>query len=242
MANRAWTVTTASTFDDISKNAWATTLEDIPVASQDHAVMAAYHWADQVWCAVADTNSLARRILVLDKSAGQELTIFEPAASSWATGEEITAMVELNVPNLSPTMLVGTSNGRILQYPATVAGDASLAGTVYDYPANWRGVFAAERGEFGQRQERLEIHAGNNCQGRVKWTVRPKRSSGDTPPTQTGYIEANNAINTVGLSDKPDARFWEIEFSSEAVATADTETAWDIQDMMFLTGRTDKVS
>ena len=235
MANRAWTVTTAMGFQDISAFSWSTTLAEIPVTHQDEAVMAGYLWADQIWCAVASTAAgLARRILVLDKSAGSDMMIFEPASGLWATGEAIAAMCEMAYRTAEPTMLIGTNKGRILYYPATTAGDVGK-----DYPANWRGVYGTERGQFGQRLERLEIQAGDNCRGRLKWTAYPKRASSDSPEGETGFVEADNAINTIGLSNKPDARFWEIDLSSEAQADTETATAWEVEDMTLLLGRTD---
>ncbi|HUT88428.1 MAG TPA: hypothetical protein VMY37_02935, partial [Thermoguttaceae bacterium] len=236
LGERAWTVTTATGFSEISSNTWSTTLEDIPVAQQTDAVMAAFPSKDQVWCAVTKSGATTpQRILVLDMSLGsRELTVFELADDAWETSEYITAMCELAYAGAEQTMLVATNHGRIFQYPSGADDDGN------DFQATWRGVFGAERSAYTQRMEVAEIHAGDNCQGRVRWSVRPKRESGDTPPQASAYLGIDNAINTCnGVADKVDARFWEIEISSPPVGSGETATTWTVHDILLRIGRTD---
>jgi len=236
MAVRAWTVTTAGGFEDISQNAWTTTLEDIPVAQQSDARMAAFVNKDQIWCAVTKSGETTpRRILVLDASSGgRELMVYELAADAWEASEYITGMVEYAAAGAETTMLVATNHGRIFQYPdaAGLAGDGPTASKV-DFPATWRGVFGTERSAFSQKVEIAEIHAGNNCSGRVRWTVKQVRANGETSPSDSGYLPTDNAIGTCGLASKTDARYYEVELNSPAVGSAGTPTTWSVYDIIL---------
>jgi len=236
MADRAWSVTTAGSFMNIAQNAWTTTLEDIPVAQQSVARMAAFSSADQVWCAVTKSGETTpRRILVLDMSSGsRELAIFELAGGAWESDEYITGMTEFSYAGATATMLVATNHGRIFQYPdqADLSGDGPT-GTKVDFPATWRGVFGTERSAFSQKLELAEIHAGDNCSARVRWIFRHVRANGETSPTDSGYLPADNAINTCGLANKTDARYWEVELNSPPVGSGGTPTAWSVYDLIL---------
>jgi len=237
MAYRAWTITTATTFQNIALDRFVTTLEEIPVASQDKARMATFGSRDEVWCAVPKPGeTLCRRILVFSRRDGGQLTIYEPADDMWASDSEgITAMCEMVALGSEPKMLLGTSTGRILEYPSGSDDNG------YDFPATWRAVFGTERSAYSQRLERMEIHAGDNCRDHVRWSVLPKRSSSDTPPQMSGYIQTDNGIDTPpAVSDKCDGRFWEIQIESEAVADSETATTWFINDLLMKLGRTDR--
>jgi len=238
LAHRAWTITTASGFADVSGQRFVEVLEDIPVAYMSSARMAPYSYENEMWCAVVKADeAVARRILVLD---GEQLVIYEPAASMWASGEGITAICELAYTGATPTMLVATNKGRILQFPdpSGATGDGPSDGKV-DYPANWTGLFATERSAFSQKLEKVEIHSGDECSSRVRWTITPLRSDGETGSSDSGYLPRDNYVNACGLQSKADARFWKIDLSSKPVESPTAITNWSVFDIILQVGRTD---
>ena len=239
LAYRAWRVMSTRSHRNIAQDRFTTTLQEIPAAYQSSARMAYYSWRNQVWAAVVKSGAtVAQRILILDYSASAqgELTIFEPA--NLGATESITCLCELACPGADPTMLVGTNLGRILQYPGS-STQITDAGT--DFAANWKGIFAAERAQYRQKLEGIDVHAGASCRDRVRWGFRCKRTGGDTPNQQTGYLYRDESICTMPcLADNVDGRLFEIEFSSAAEATAADAVTWEIDDMALIVGRTDK--
>lgn len=234
MAHRAWTITTAQSFSNLSEDRFSTTLEEIPVAYQSISRMAPYSYEDEMWCAVAKTGeTVARRILVLNRADGGQLVIYEPASDMWQEGEGITAMCEMAYSGATPTMLLATSKGRIFQYPDTGSDDDGN-----DFPAQWKGLFSTERSAYGQKLEKAEVQTGDDCSGRLRWAVTPYRADGESADADSGYVPRDNFINTLGLHNKADARFWTIELSSSAVAAGETATTWSVNDIILQLGRT----
>ena len=231
---RSWTVMSLAGWQDIAQDRWRTTLAEVPAAYQSLGRMACYAWGGQVWASVAKSGeTYARRILVLDTvtSTPGELTIFEPACL--ASDESITWMTQLSHPGEDPSMLVATSKGRILQYPSGSVDDDT------DFAAYWTGVFGTERGHYSQRLEKMEIHAGACCTGKVAWTVKAKRTGGDEPDGETGVLDRDEGICTIGFQPKVDGRFFEVELRSEPEGDVDDAATWEIDDIGMIVGRTD---
>ena len=149
----------------------------------------------------------------------------------WNSGEYITSMVEHRAANEEPHMLVGTSSGRIFKYPYGTDDNGN------DFPAHWRGVFGTERAAYSQKLEKVEVHTGDKCKAKVRWSVRPKRESGDTPTRDEGYLALDNAVNTCNIREKTDGRFWEIQIDSPPVASGETATTWTVNDIVLQVAR-----
>jgi hypothetical protein len=189
---------------------------------------------------VEDGETTPRRILVLQQwGNGSDLTIYELASEAWESGEYITAMCELAYGTAEPSMLVATSHGRILQYCYGNIVDG--AGSGYDFPARWVGVMATEAGCVGQKLERPEIMAGEQCAGNVRWVLQAKRASGDDPTEESGFVEANNSVVQAGVADKIDGRFYLLGIESDAQGVSTNAVTWTVDDIIIRTGRTEVV-
>jgi len=206
-----------SGFDDLTADRLTATLEDIPAAQQTDAIAGYYGYAGQVWFAVTKSGAtVAKRILVLDAKA-DDWVIFEPACLGTAG---ITAMVELAIPNAAPTMLVATSNGRVLQYPSGTDDDDT------DFEAQWRGYFGQERCQYDQRLEAVAVRCGESVAGNVTVGLRSMRTGGETVTQTTTVLGQSNAIDPASAELSPiDGNLFQIEFYSGDEIAAQ----WDIK-------------
>lgn len=228
---RTWSVTRAGGFRDIARHRFRATLETIPLAYQTSARMAYYAYQDQVWCAVVKAaGTVAQRILILDRSQSPEgeLIMFDPACL--AAGEGISAMCQLAYSRATPTMLVATTAGRILQYPSGTADDAT------DFAANWRGIIAPEGGDYTQRYVGCAIHTGNNVEDNVTATMRVHRTDGDSPDTASQLLTQDNRlvnIRGVTAATKMRGRVFDLDLASAATVTE----RWTIHNVTMLLDR-----
>lgn len=224
---------TGNSVADLAQSRFSTTLADVPAAYASVGAGAYYSYRDQVWFAVVKSGgTVAKRILVYDLTTSA-LTVFEP--SCLAAGEGITAMCEYSVAGSEPTMLVGTSAGRILQYP-TAAVDTVLAGTTVGYAAQWTGYFGQERGAADQVLAALGFHNGANVAGNVTVGLRPMRVGGETV-TQTSRLlgKSNKFENMVDIAANANGHFFQVDISS----TSSVTTQWTINNIALALDRKD---
>lgn len=224
---------TAGTVTDLAEKRFTTTLAEIPAAYQSVGCSGFYSYRNQVWFAVVKAGgTVAQRILVYDLSE-DKLMAFDPA--SLVAGEGITAMCELNYSGVDPTMLVGTSTGRILQYPVGV-GDVVLAGTTTHYAANGRFYVAQERAAMDQRLTALHISCGDNVANNVTVGVRPMNVGGETRTQAAALLTKSNKMESpIEFLTQTNGRFFQIEFSSTAACT----TQWTINNLALSLDRID---
>ena len=244
MGFRCWTVLTSRGLLDLSYDRFVTTLETIPVANINKTRMAEYAFKGQVWASVVPAGvTHAQRILVWDSRGGGlddesrraegALTIFDVAGM--VAGEDITSMCEMAYAGAEPTMLVGTSEGRILQYPSLV-GDENAAGTRVHYAAEWRGYIGTEGLMYEQSLGPLRVHAGANCSANVTMSYRPRRTGDETVTAFTQLLDRSSAVVALGMfCENPNGNFFEIGFSSLASVT----TRWTVTDVTWQIKRTD---
>lgn len=200
-----------------------TTLDDIPAAQRTDAVLAWYGHERQLWCAVTKSgDTVAQRILIYD-AADSEWSMFEPGCLSASEG--VNCMVELSIPNAAPTMLVGTSSGRILQYPSGTDDDGT------DFEARWRGWFGTERAQYMQQLNQMRVHCGSNCEDNVAVKVRAMRSSGETVTQREHRLTLDNAVEYIPgvVFDDSTGNVFQIEFASEASVSG----RWTIRDLQL---------
>ena len=223
----SWLVITPDRTYDLSHNRFQTTLEEIPTAYLSSSVMGYYGYKEQVWCAVVKTGAtVAQRILVWDSAAGGEdefgrpigaLVQFDPA--NLDSDESITSMCELADSTATPTMLVATNKGRILQYPDGTDDDGT------DFAASWQGYFGQRNAVYSQRISTLEIHAGSNVKDNVTFSWMPMRASGGTDAERTQTLnKSDQLISTKAVLGRVDARLYRVKFSS----TASVSAQWSI--------------
>lgn len=217
---------------DLAENRFETTMAEIPAAYQSIASMGYYGWRNQVWAAVAQSGeTLAQRILVWDLSAADEgdpgaLTIFEPAGLD--ADEGITCMCELAYDGASPTMLVGTSKGRILQYP-TGSADVNTSSQSVNYAATWKGWFGQERVGHDQKVEALDIHCGANVASNVTLSLGAYRSGTETVTAGTYTLGKSSHREEVGIGnlDYTTGNLFSVQFAS----TDSVSEQWSIDDL-----------
>jgi len=219
---------------DLAENRFTTTLAEIPVAQQDKAVVAHYSYRDQIWAAVVKSGAtVAQRILVWDMSAAADgepgqLTIFEPAGLG--TTESITAMVELNYGGAEPTMLVGTSAGRILQYPSGTS-DTTSAGVAAPFAASWKGWWGQERIEREQKVDHLWVHSGEGVAGNVTLTLYAANTGTEVVAGETRALLKSDKIEEVtAVPARLIGRLFAVKFSSAATVS----DQWTIEDISLM--------
>jgi len=224
--------------EDLAHRRFSSTINNIPADYYSSTSMAAYGFEDQVWAAVVKGgDTVAKRILIWDRHSGGEvdgqsigaLTIFEPV--NLGTDEGITSMVELAEESASPTMLVATNEGRILQYPSGSQDEST------NYTAKWRGYFATEGAALSQRLEELHIHAADNVKGKVTLGFEPLRTGtyGDATEKTVLLGKSNGFIKLSGSTlGKVDGRMFRLTFSSDG----DDSTAWKIAGVSLIIERT----
>uniref|UniRef100_A0A6H1ZH75 Uncharacterized protein n=1 Tax=viral metagenome TaxID=1070528 RepID=A0A6H1ZH75_9ZZZZ len=231
-----WGLLTQQSWRDIANGRFATTIREIPVGYESATRMGYYSYADQVWAAVVKSGStVAQRILVWDRSAGQVgrdgrpaggLVAFDPAGL--AASESITALCELASPAAAPTMLVATNKGRIWQYPrATGEGDGP---TPTHYAAEWLGYFGQELA--GKVTEaRAELHNADNVSGNVDWEARVMRTADESLTARTGTLQKTDkmeVLDTVAFDARP-GRMYQLKLSS----ASDVEVRWAIRGLYW---------
>jgi len=214
-------------FLDIAARRLGPTLEAIPAAQQEDAVLGWYGRESELWCAVTKpAATVAQQIIVYSEQHGQ-FWIFEPAGLGVAG---ITAMCELAVPNAYPTMLVGTSDGRVLQWPGSTGQDDGTG-----YRARWRGYFGQTWCHHDQRLQRVQVHSGANVADNVTMGLRAMRMGDESLDQKTVTLTKTDMMERHGADlDVIDGNFFQIEFSS-----ADTVTdQWKIRDLALTLERT----
>ena len=233
-----WFIISSAGSVDIAENRFATTLLETPVAQRAKTVVANYSHRNQVWAAVVKSGaSLAKRILVWDRSAGPggALTVFDPAGLG---SEGITAMAELSMLGAEPVMLIGTSGGRVLKYPSgTTDGGTSFA-------AEWRGYLGMERIAFDQHLETISLHCGSNVADNVKVeliatrTALEKDTDGSALPVRSHTLHKDDRVEKLGVTFDPSlhGNIIQVRIHSESSVT----TQWTINDLVSTIARTDK--
>ena len=230
MGYGSWMVLTPETIKDIAKDRFQTTLEEIPFAYRSSSVMGYYGYKDQVWCAVAKTGAaVVQRILMWDRSQGGTdefghplgaLVAFDPA--NLDSAESITSMCELAESTATPTMLVATNKGRVLQYPSGTDDDGT------DFAASWQGYFGQSQSVYSQRVSSLEVHAGGNVNGNVTFAWMPMRASSGTDDERTTVLQKTNQLISIKTTlGRVDTRFYRVRFSS----TASVSDQWSIDSL-----------
>ncbi len=187
-------------------------LDSIPVAQQTDAVAGAYGQESEAWFAVTKSGeAVAQRILIYDIRA-DDWGMFEPACLD---SDGIMAMVELAVPNASPTMLIATSGGKVFQYPSGTNDDGT------DFEAEWRGYFGQERCQYDQHLESLRVRTGDSVEDNVTVGLRPMRTGGETVGQTLTLLGQSNAVVTVGPELSPsDGNLFQLSFSSDDTIAA----------------------
>lgn len=219
-----WQRVTGKSIQDIADGRFSTTLAEIPVAYQSLTVMGFYAARNQVWAAVVKTGgTVAQRILIYDVET-KDLVAFDPACL--AAGEGITAMVEYAYTGAAPTMLIGTSAGRILQYPV---GSVDVA---TGYACQWRGYFGTEQAGADQTLATFVIHTGGNCASNVTLGLRAMNNTGATITQETLALAVDNGVDRIAADDF--ARFRGQVFQVEFASTAAVTTQWSIKDSFFV--------
>lgn len=220
---------------DVAQDRFATLLAQTPAAYRSLTVMAYRSDANQVWAAVTkSTGTAPTRILVLDIDQ-DAMTYFDLAGL--AAGESITAMCEYAYSGAVPTMLVGTSAGRILQYTSASTGDDNAAGTATHFATQWRGYYAQERIFADQKISRLDVHCGDNCAANVQIGIRPMKASGggETVTQQTATLSKSNKVEPVAMDlTRTTGCFFQVEFSTTSAVTS----RWTIHDLCVRVQRT----
>lgn len=235
IGHQSWLVVTADVVVDLALHRFQKTLADIPADQQGKTRMGYYSFKNQVWAAVVkDDQTLAKRILIWDPEGGQggALTIYEP--TNLAGGEGITAIVELTIATETPTMLLATNLGRIIQFPDTANARDETVG----YVAIWQGYFGQEGAGSEQVLDGIDVHAGANVgtstTSNVTLTTRPMRSGQDTQyaAKAQALTDSNNIIPDLSIiADKQWGRMWQVKLSSLANVAA----KWSIPGMTFRT-------
>lgn len=137
--------------------------------------------------------------------------------------EGITGLCELAYPGATPSMLVMTNRGRVLQYPSGDTDDGK------GYACQWKGYFAQERLASDQRVNRMDVHVGANCNGVVKLYWRGYQTAAATE-TQHGPVtcqQDNAVIGPRSYFDRLDANLYQLDIQSESSATAQ----WVVNDV-----------
>jgi hypothetical protein len=233
-----WQILSRSGQVDIAEQRFASTLLETPVARRDQTVMGYYSHKSQVWAAVVKIGAtVAQRILVWDMTAGVggALTAFDLACL--AAGEAITAMCELAMDGAEPTMLVGTSAGRVLQYPSGTDDDGT------DFAAEWRGYLGQERVAFDQHLDVLRVHCGSGVADNVKVEAIALRTGdeldvdGSALSVQTHTLHKDNRVEKIGVEFDPSlhGNLVRVRIFSENTVS----DQWTINDLVSTIDRTD---
>ncbi len=234
-----WTVATSGGIRDIAQDRFRTIFTELMDDGTLGGRMAYFSHLDQVWCAVHDIDDLGNsgrcRILILDRSGGREgeygaLTSF--VIAGLAAGEDITAMMELIVPNLAPMMLVATDQGHIYYYDAGHAWGSfadqrtSEAGAEVNtaYSASWYGVFATEGMGRDREISSIEFHTNGAASGGLTAYYRPKLVEADNLSTKVSAQPVSREIgwSTIDpvVGGRVDARAAVIGFYNAAESNA----------------------
>ena len=213
-----------SEMEDLAFQRFRTTLDLIPDVQIGKSRMAYYGYENQVWCAVVQADeSNAQRILIWDESV-DGLIVFEPA--NLGETEGITCMMELNYPGAAPTMLLGTTLGRILQYP-----NATYRDTTTDYACDYRFYVGQERILLDQEVLDLEVHCGANCAVNVTIGFRPMRTSSETITQKTHVLSKDDQVEPIKADFHPvKGKLFQLEVTSAAADTG----GWEIHDVAVL--------
>jgi hypothetical protein len=220
---------------DMALNRFGATLETVPAAYRSLTVMGYYSYKRQLWAAVTKAGAtVPQRILVLDL-VQDALTMFDIAGL--AAGEYITCMTEYAYSGATPTMLIGTSAGRILQYPSATVGDVNVSGTTVHYAAQWRGYYGQERIFADQRLEGLTVHAGASCAANVTVGLRCMKESGAgetvTASTATLSKSSKQELSLMDF-DRVDGSFFQVDINSANTV----QSQWKINDLTVRLART----
>lgn len=237
---RSWSVLSRNGFHDLSRDRFVTTLETIPVAQQTKTRMAEFAFHDQIWASVVGAGkTVAQNILIWDTTAGGTdengralggLSIFEIAGMT--SDESITAMAELSFGTAEPTMLIGTDDGRILQYPSLV-GDDDSSGVRKHYAASWRGYIGANYPipVTTQRLKKAVVHAGENVQDWVTFNIRARLTSDQTITPGEVKIPVSDrkfTIDPSAFENNFAGAFFEMGFESDSTCPVQ----WTITNFM----------
>ncbi len=239
---------TAEGITNIAQFKFTPTLEAITATELPKCVMGHYGFRNEVWLAVPDGSDDIQRILIYDESRKQLMTIFEPVGL--AVGEDITAMVEVALPNAEPYMLLATknsANGRILKYPGAVYTDIT---TSDKYDCLWQGHFAQEFRAAEQQLSRMELHMGDNSANGITVTVAGLRTAAEetagvaegvirsNTPDGSGYVFAKRMMATE-LSPNRDGNLFRIKITSTNSGDTPQTPEWSLEDMILSLDRTD---
>ena len=102
-------------------------------------------------------------------------------------------------------------------------------------------VLATERAGFAQRMRRLEVWCGDQCRENVEVWYRARRAPGDNAERRhAGTLDQCHEITSI-MTDfaRVDARYFEVEFRSEAAGTHTDAATWEIDAMVLKADRTD---
>ncbi len=204
-------------WEDLAASRIQATLEAIPVAQQADAVAGYYAYEDEVWMAVTKTGGTVAQQIIIYNQTENEFWIFQPANLSTAG---ITAMYELAMPNATPTMLVATDDGQILQYPSGTADGST------DFAAQWRGYFNQERAQHDWQLQRLAVHCGSNCATNLTVGLRSMKTGSQTVDQGEHVLNENNDVEYFSF-DHGIANFFQIEFKSDNTVAAQ----WTVHDL-----------
>lgn len=118
----------------LSRYQFSDLITEIPAGYRDKTVVAYYPYRREVWVACASSGStVADRILIYDEAVGGLVSVYTPANLGDAG---IVAMCPLSLPNSEPKMLIGLSDGTVLEWPGDTLTDQDGADSYESYSAS----------------------------------------------------------------------------------------------------------